>query len=189
MTRISLKQSSSLQCPIPKRTHVRPRLLNFAGRQPMPYAPPAEPRKRYTSFFCALMHPLSRGTVHIASADPFAPPAIDPNYFANDADLDLVTRAVEYALKLYQTPPLSLHVRRQLVPAEDVVARGREGLREYVKENCGPVFHPVGTAAMMPLADGGVVDPSLKVYGTSNLRVVSVLRSPEFCCTSRIADA
>lgn len=25
---------------------------------------------------------------------------------------------------------------------------------------------------MMPLQDGGVVDPELKVYGTSNLRVV-----------------
>lgn len=139
----------------------------------MPYAPPAEPGKRYTSLFCALMHPLSRGTVHIATADPLAPPAIDPNYFANEADLQLVVRVVQYALRLYGTPPLARHVTRTLLPPPDALARGEEGLAEYVKENCGPVFHPVGTAAMMPREDGGVVDPTLKVYGTSNLRVVS----------------
>ena len=140
----------------------------------MPYAPPAEPGKRYTSLFCTLTHPLSRGTVHISAADPLAPPAIDPNYFANSADLTLVVRVVQAALRLYATPPLAAHVNRVVLPSPEVLARGEEGLRDYVKENCGPVYHPVGTAAMMPREDGGVVDPTLKVYGTSNLRVVSV---------------
>lgn len=141
----------------------------------MPYAPPAEPGKRYTSLFCALMHPLSRGTVHITSADPLSPPAIDPNYFANEADLDLVVSIVEFALKLYKTEPMSRHVRKQIIPTEEIIARGKVGLREYVLANCGPVYHPVGTAAMVPQSDGGVVDASLKVYGTTNLRVVSVV--------------
>jgi choline dehydrogenase len=33
-------------------------------------------------------------------------------------------------------------------------------------------YHPIGTAAMMARELGGVVDPTLKVYGTSNVRVV-----------------
>lgn len=33
-------------------------------------------------------------------------------------------------------------------------------------------FHPIGTCAMLPQTDGGVVDPSLKVYGVENLRVI-----------------
>jgi choline dehydrogenase len=33
-------------------------------------------------------------------------------------------------------------------------------------------YHPIGTAAMMSRELGGVVDPTLKVYGTSNVRVV-----------------
>ncbi|EKM52284.1 uncharacterized protein PHACADRAFT_260581 [Phanerochaete carnosa HHB-10118-sp] len=166
-------------------------LLQYAGRQPLPYVPAAEPGKRYTSLFCALTHPLSRGTVHIAAADALAPPAIDPNYFANGADLALAVRIVQYALRLFGTPPLARAVTRQVLPAPDVLARGEEGLREYVTQNCGPVFHPVGTAAMMPRADGGVVDPALKVYGTSNLRVVdcSIVPIELSCHTQSIAYA
>lgn len=33
--------------------------------------------KRYSSMLCTIMHPLSRGSVHIVSEDPFVPPAID----------------------------------------------------------------------------------------------------------------
>ena len=35
-----------------------------------------------------------------------------------------------------------------------------------------PNYHPIGTAAMMARELGGVVDPRLKVYGTTNVRIV-----------------
>lgn len=138
----------------------------------LPYAQPV-PGKKYSSFFCAVMHPLSRGSVHITTSDPLAPPAIDPNYFANEADLDIVVNSIELALKINATPPLSTQVVRIHSPSKDVLEKGKEGLREYVRAGCWPVYHPVGTASMLPKEDGGVVDSSLKVYGTSNLRVVS----------------
>jgi choline dehydrogenase-like flavoprotein len=31
--------------------------------------------------------------------------------------------------------------------------------------------HPLGTAAMLPESDGGVVDPEVRVYGTTNVRI------------------
>lgn len=158
------------------------RLLHYAGHAPMPGGAP-EPGKHYATLICALMHPLSRGTVHVASADPLAPPAIDPNYFANDVDLEVLVNIVEKALQLFNTAPLSEHVKQQVFPVADAIAKGRDGLREYVKTACGNVFHPVGTAAMMPREDGGVVDASLKVYGTSNLRVVS---SASRTCSSSV---
>lgn len=33
-------------------------------------------------------------------------------------------------------------------------------------------FHPSGTCAMLPVNQGGVVDPHLRVWGSQNLRVV-----------------
>ena len=87
--------------------------------------------------------------------------------------LNDVAASVALALKVYQTQPMSNHAKRLVIPEQEVVAKGREGLKEYVKANCGTVFHPVGTAAMMPRELGGVVDAQLRVYGTSNLRVVS----------------
>jgi choline dehydrogenase-like flavoprotein len=122
------------------------------------------------------MHPLSRGTVHIGSSDPLAPPLIDPNYFANEADLDLLVHTLTFTIKLMKTPPFADIVRSHVLPAADAIEldEGLAGrLREYVRQTVGPVFHPVGTAAMLPLDDGGVVDCNFKVYGTSNLRVVS----------------
>lgn len=45
-------------------------------------------------------------------------------------------------------------------------------IRSWVKANISTLFHPVGTAPLASKEIGGVVDPSLKVYGTTNLRIV-----------------
>lgn len=163
-------------------------ILDYIGHRPDPHSTPV-PGKHYTSLACALMHPLSRGTVHIASADPLDPPAIDPNYFENDADLDLMVHVAEFTLKIMKTPPLSEQVTRVILPQKDVLAKGREGLKEFARATCSPVFHPVGTASMLPREDGGVVDAKLKVYGTSNLRVadLSILPLEISCHTQSVA--
>jgi choline dehydrogenase len=56
---------------------------------------------------------------------------------------------------------------------EDLAAATDDAkLREYIKNNSGTVFHPVGTASMSPKgAKFGVVDPDLVVKGISGLRI------------------
>ncbi|EJF61515.1 hypothetical protein DICSQDRAFT_169939 [Dichomitus squalens LYAD-421 SS1] len=111
-------------------------------------------RARATSPSCARSPALSRTAR--ASADPLAPSRIDPNYFGSEADHDLYVHVLQHTVK---------------------------GLVEYIKKNGFQVFHPVGTAAMIARADGGVVDPTLKVFGTRNLRVVDLSVLPmEFVC-------
>ncbi|PIL24204.1 hypothetical protein GSI_13957 [Ganoderma sinense ZZ0214-1] len=130
-----------------------------------------EPGKRYSSMGCTIMHPLSRGSVHIVSKDPTVPPAIDTNLFSNTLDLEMVLAVLKFARQVYETNPIRQHVVRRVVPTEEDY-RTDDSLKEYIKNTCGCVYHPVGTAAMMPQEDGGVVDPELRVYGTSNVRVV-----------------
>ncbi|KAF8580941.1 GMC oxidoreductase [Ramaria rubella] len=137
----------------------------------------ASPGSRYSSMMAALMHPFSRGTVHICSPDPLAPPAIDPRYLSNPQDSDMLLYAFKFVLKLYETEPLAGLVRGRVVPTTEDTASD-ETVREYIKNHINSVFHPIGTASMLPREDGGVVDASLKVYGTANLRVVRIGSHP-----------
>lgn len=47
-----------------------------------------------------------------------------------------------------------------------------EGIFDYIRENTIPNWHASGTVQMLPLEDGGVVDPRLRVYGVDGLRVI-----------------
>ncbi|KIJ36601.1 GMC oxidoreductase [Sphaerobolus stellatus SS14] len=174
-----LKQGLEKQYEIQRRwfgdsNHAQAEVLYYMGHQPIPQPRPVA-GKRYASLIAALMHPLSRGSVHIKSSDPLSPPAIDPNYFGNQTDLDLLFHILEFTLKLYSTLPLANKVKSQILPTPDILRSDPEmreaSLKEFIKDNVGPVFHPVGTASMLPRSDGGVVDHQLKVYGTANLRV------------------
>jgi choline dehydrogenase len=54
---------------------------------------------------------------------------------------------------------------------------GRTELKEFVARNVGSYWHPVGTCAM-GAHQNAVVDPSLCVYGTTNLRVADASIMP-----------
>lgn len=130
-----------------------------------------EPGKKYQTIMACLMHPLSRGTVHIQSSDPLVPPAIDPAYLNNPLDLDILVSSLRFARKVAATEPLASTIVNQISPFPEL--QTYDELANYAKENLVTTFHPVATASMLPREDGGVVDNHLRVYGTSNLRVVS----------------
>ena len=45
----------------------------------------------------------------------------------------------------------------------------------FVESTYVPVFHPIGSAPMLPRSFGGVVDSNLSVYGVQGVRVVGKL--------------
>lgn len=113
--------------------------------------------------------PLTRGSVHISSTDPFTYPALDFRYGSNPVDYQLMLDALRFNDLLFQQPALQFLKPIQNDPphaASDAV------LERFLNSSLGTEYHPSGTAAMLPREDGGVVDGNLIVYGTLNLRVV-----------------
>ncbi|KAH8827160.1 hypothetical protein DL96DRAFT_1235009 [Flagelloscypha sp. PMI_526] len=115
--------------------------------------------------------PLSRGSVHIQSADAFAPPKIIPRFWTDDFDNDLGVTIAKKARDVLSGSTFAPYVA---VPAADgppVNATDAQWL-EWLNESAFGASHWTGSCAMLPKGKGGVVSEKLKVYGTSGLRVI-----------------
>ncbi|KZP01248.1 GMC oxidoreductase [Calocera viscosa TUFC12733] len=131
-----------------------------------------EPDKAYMTILSVLNHPFSRGSVHAASADCLAQPIIDPHYFEDDFDMKLMIEALTFLRVLRNTEPWKSIIAKEVDPGPAV--QTEQEMRTYIKEGLSTIYHTCGTCSMLPREKGGVVDPKLKVYGTSNVRVVDL---------------
>ncbi|KAF3934729.1 hypothetical protein ABW20_dc0106762 [Dactylellina cionopaga] len=118
-----------------------------------------------------LMHPFSRGNVHINTTDVFAKPVVNPNYLSEEYDLFAMANIAKYLRKIASTSPLRDAWVDEYEPGAALVQTDADWI-QFAKNSTLSIYHPVGTCVMLPLEDGGVVDPKLKVYKTENLRVV-----------------
>ncbi|KAJ7024174.1 GMC oxidoreductase [Mycena alexandri] len=132
----------------------------------------ASPDKSYCTVMGFLNHPLSRGTIHAKSASPFDLPTIDPHYFEQDFDLEILVQHIKYIRTMTDTEPFKSGVMREVDPGPKCVTD--QEIREYIKNTHGTSWHTIGSCSMLPREKQGVVDPQLKVYGTHNLRVVDI---------------
>jgi choline dehydrogenase-like flavoprotein len=126
--------------------------------------------KKYATLLAGVMHPLARGSVHISSSNASANPVIDPKYLSNAFDLEATKQAAKYLRKMGTTSPFKELWVKEYDPGFDT--QTDEEWETYVRENVTTFYHPLGTCAMLPKKDGGVVDSKLRVYGVSNLRIV-----------------
>lgn len=125
----------------------------------------------FISIFAIGMRPLGRGSAHIRSSDISQSPAIDPQYASSEYDVRSIVEAGKYARRIAQTRPLADLLVGEYTPGLDAVWTDDEWAG-YVRESLGTIYHYAGTCAMLPVGDGGVVDPRLRIWGTRNLRVV-----------------
>jgi len=127
----------------------------------------------YSCHVC-LLRPKSRGAVTLASPDPLAPPAIDPNYFAEEADLDVMVEGYRLQQRILDAPAFDDVRKKQLYevdPADDAAVRA------MIRQRADTVYHPVGTCRMGSDGDA-VVDAKLRVRGLESLRVVDASIMP-----------
>ena len=121
------------------------------------------------SLTVSVLHPLSRGTCHINSADPFQPPSIDPRWLTNPVDRQVLVEALFFNREILAQLSMQQLQVAQFVPPIDA---DEDAINQVINNGIRTEFHPSGTLAMLPFEHGGVVDSHLLVYGTQNLRVV-----------------
>jgi len=125
-----------------------------------------------------VLTPESRGRVSLRSADPAAPPVIEPGTFTDPAgrDLDRMLSGLRTVQALLtSTRSLGRQVTRRIEPRETLTEPS--ALRAHARATAQTLYHPVGTCRMGSDADA-VVDPELRVRGVAGLRVADASVMP-----------
>ncbi|MFO1081723.1 MAG: GMC family oxidoreductase N-terminal domain-containing protein [Reyranellaceae bacterium] len=122
-----------------------------------------------------VVKPDSRGTIMASAADPFARPAIKPNYLSAHTDVLALLSGVRHVRRIFAAPALQQHSRGEIQPGPDLVSDA--DLLAYARRTGSTLYHPVGTCRMGedPRA---VVDSRLRVRGIDGLRVIDASVMP-----------
>ncbi|KAF5026013.1 hypothetical protein F66182_1915 [Fusarium sp. NRRL 66182] len=142
---------------------------------PTPYYTPLS-NESYISLTVSSMVALSRGNVSLRGTSMSMAPDINPNYYTHDADRAVAIRGFQYLRRILAHPALAKFTfgpnNGEVSPGAAVDDQDGDAIFDYVKASTIPNWHASGTNQMLPEADGGVVDPRLKMYGVDGLRIV-----------------
>ena len=149
--------------------HIQPMSADKLGTELHPFP-------GMTASVCQL-RPNSRGTSHISGTKASNAPTIDPRYFADAYDREVVCKAIEKTRALMDHPLL-----KEFAPSEHKPGRTQqtpEDLIQAAGDVATTIFHPVGTAKMGPDSDPmAVVSDKLEVHGVSGLYVADASIMP-----------
>ncbi|CAK5266686.1 unnamed protein product [Mycena citricolor] len=141
-------------------------------------------------------YPSSTGRTHIVSSDPYTPLAIEPGFLNTDDDVAVLrwsykwTREISRRMDGYRgefapdhpqfaedSPAVCVRtVGPVALDAPDIVysAADDEAIDTFHRAFVGTTWHSLGTCAMKPRDQNGVVDSRLNVYGVKNLKVADM---------------
>ncbi|KAG8678369.1 hypothetical protein FRC09_019896, partial [Ceratobasidium sp. 395] len=135
----------------------------------------------------AIQHAWSRGEIVIQSKDAFQYPTINPNYLSNGWDVDIMNAGIKYLKKVGSTAPMSSYFKSENAGTSGLTTD--DAINNYVANSIATEYHPIGTCSMLPLDMGGVVDTTLRVYGTANVRVIDASVMPIHVTAHTMAPA
>lgn len=116
-----------------------------------------------------LVAPQSRGQITLRSDDPWKYPSIVGNHLTETADVDSMLAGLELARDIVAQPSMSSVRGKELHPGAGIT--NRTDLIAALRAETELIYHPTSTARMGSEGDA-VVDPQLRVFGVSGLRVV-----------------
>lgn len=122
------------------------------------------------------VRPESRGVVSITTADPYAHPAIHPNYLATAKDQAVQVAGLRWSRRIAQTASMAAHVTGEYRPG--AACASDDDLLMFCRQEGTTIYHPAGTCRMGPDAEA-VVDPRLRVRGVDGLRVADASVMPQ----------
>lgn len=128
----------------------------------------------YSCHVC-LLRPVSRGSVTLASKDPFDAPLIDPEFLSARADMDRLVRGFKVMRHILAQPALQALGGQEL--AASAKAQSDFAIEQFIRDQADTIYHPVGTCRMGKGALD-VVDAQLRVRGIDGLRVVDASIMP-----------
>ncbi len=138
------------------------------------------------TFSVCQLRPESRGSIGLASNDPFAAPVIHANYLAAELDRRCAVESLKFARRLASTRALAPYLVEEYRPGARIASD--DELLGFTRQYGQTIFHPVGTCRMGDDADA-VVDPQLRVRGVRGLRVADCSIMPTLVSGNTAAAA
>jgi choline dehydrogenase len=123
----------------------------------------------------SLLEPASRGTVRLSSADSSLAPLIDLGLFRESADLQTLLIGARTFIELSAHRPLAPHLGTMYFPT--AARPDSVEFHDAARAHSQTMYHPVGTCAM-GTGESAVVDPTLRVHGVEQLRVIDASIMP-----------
>lgn len=130
------------------------------------------------AFACAaaLLHPESRGSLELSSADPAAAPRLRYNFLSAPADIATIRRGIRLLREAINRPELEGFRAEEISPGASV--QSDDDIDAHIRRTAQIVHHSCGTCRMGS-DENAVVDGELKVRGIDNLRVVDASVMPD----------
>jgi len=121
-------------------------------------------------------HPVSRGRVSIASADPKVAPLIEPKLLASPKDVETLAQGIAMVRAIAARAPLAELIEEEVRPG--LRLKTPESIDSYLKDHVELAYHPVGTCRMGADREA-VVSPDLRLRGLQNLWIADASVMPD----------
>lgn len=119
--------------------------------------------------------PKSRGSILAASKDPHVPPQIRLGALTDPSDVQVMLSGIRQAREILHQASFKQYLVHEIAPGANV--QRADELEQFMRDQGGTLYHPVGTCAMGQEASA-VVDPTLKLRGIAGLRVADASIMP-----------
>jgi choline dehydrogenase len=158
-------------------------MVDWTMMEGFPVGPGAAPM---LLVYPGLQRPRSRGRLGLRSANPHDQPVIELNYLADSEDMRRMVDGMRLTWRIAHQPAIAVGLQRPLhtlgapvLVLDQATIDSDTALADFIRNNCGTIYHPVGTAKMGPESDPmAVVDQYCRVRGVEGLRVVDASVMP-----------